>query len=366
MLSGVRTQAVRLVIAALVVAALIVGGCGAPASTAATKVDLPAGSSPVALAADGDGLLIGVRRDGQPLVPGLLRLTDGVTEVPVHGASPYGLLATWQSIAVDNGTIVAIGGERGGAHGNVRWSVWTGSAAGVTERPQGFSTFGGWGAGDLIDAVITPVGPALVGSWESERVGLDVAVWTADGDTWSRRSSAGTALQSDQAALGFATAATSLGQGTLIAGWQMADKLMPVVWQSSATGWTKSPLPDAGRTGTAMAVRCWASACGVAGQVDGKLAVWRLVDGTWARLSGVPEIPVGDKDRLPAPIEVDGKLTQFVSDGGRIKAVRIDSEVSVREVSGPTGMVTTATGVGDDVFLLAGPDASSLALWRLG
>jgi hypothetical protein len=361
-------RAARLV----VISALLVGGCSSPAQAQAvvfTKVDLPA--TPVVLAADGDALVIGVRRDGQATKPGLLRRgADGaLTEIPVRGASPYGLLATWKSVDVEAGRIVAVGGELGGAHGNVRWSVWDGTASGVAEKPQGFSTFGGYGAGDLTAAVITPVGPALVGSWNSEQVGLDVATWTAEGDTWTRRSSAGTALESTQAALGFAMAASPLGQGVLVAGWQLADdRLMPVVWRSaSGVGeWTKAALPDTGSTASAISLACQGSTCAVAGQVDGKLAVWRLIDGTWTRLPGAPPIAVGDKDPLAAPVEIGLRVVQVVSEGGRVKIARADGgNWTVLDAEGPTGTVTAAMTLGDTLFVLAGPDAEHQSLWRV-
>jgi len=240
----VRGRPARLLLVALVLVLVGVGcgvgGPGEPAAVRFTAVDLPAGAAPVVLLGAGDALLIEVRRDGQPVVPGLLRRgSDGaVTEVAVHGASPYGVLATWRSIASDGDRMVAIGGERGGAHGHVRWSVWTGSAAGITEQVQGFSTFGGYEAGDLVDAVLTPVGPALIGSWASAKVGFDIAVWTADGETWTRQSSAGTALESDADTLGFPMAAAALQQGMLVAGWQLAldagGRQQPVVWRSSS------------------------------------------------------------------------------------------------------------------------------------
>ncbi|MGH3860546.1 hypothetical protein [Actinokineospora sp.] len=362
-------RAARLVM----ISALLFGGCSSPAQAKTvvfTKVDLSA--TPIALTVDGDALVIGVRRDDQATKPGLLRRTaDGaLTEIPVRGASPYGLLATWKSIDVDGGRIVAVGGERGGAHGNVRWSVWDGSASGVVEKPQGFSTFGGYGAGDLTAAVITPAGPALVGSWNSEQVGLDVATWTAEGDTWTRRSSAGTALESTQAALGFPMAASALGQGVLVAGWQLADdRLTPVVWRSTSgvDGWTKTTLPDTGATASAISLACQASTCAVAGQVDGKLAVWRLIDGTWTRVPGAPPIAVGDKDPLPAPVEIGLRVVQVVSDGGQVKIARADSgSWTVLSAQGPTGVVTAAATIGDALFVLAGPDAEHQSLWRVG
>jgi hypothetical protein len=59
------------------------------------------------------------------------------------------------------------------------------------------------------------------GRGQSADAGLDVAVWSAEGETWSRHDSAGTPLQSTRQALGFATDATGYGQGILIVGWEL-------------------------------------------------------------------------------------------------------------------------------------------------
>jgi hypothetical protein len=346
---------------AVLAVVLFLAGCGAePPAPSFTSVALPDGAVPETLTAYGDGLLIGVRRDDRPA---LLRLdADGtIEEIPVRPASGYGREAMWYSIATDGPRILAIGGKRGGAHGNVRWSVWTGDHTGLTEQAQVFSTFGGLGAGDLIDAVLSPSTAALVGTWSSDSAGLDAAVWTAKGDVWTRLPSAGTPLASARESLKFPMAATALADGALVAGWQLADggTQIPTVWRSTAgvTGWTMSPLPDAGDAGTAVAVRCWAQTCGIAGRVDGMLAVWRLAGATWTRLPGEPRIPVADADRLAAPFEVDGQLTQVASDGGSVRIARHDgTKWTVETVTGPTSPVTAATTMGDTIHVLAGDE----------
>lgn len=340
-----------------------------------TAVDLPSGAVPVALAASGEELLVGVRRTGQPMVPGLLRRApDGTfTEVPLAADTPYGMLATWQAIGSDGKQVLAIGGERGGAHGNVRWSVWTGTTAGLTEQRQGFSTFGGYGAGDLIGAVVTPAGGAVVGTWQSARSGFDVAVWTPDGPTWTRQSSAGTALENSTDSVVFPASAIASGEGILVTGSRLAldagGRELPAVWRSSSgnTGWARAELPDAGNGGAGIAAACWsATGCGVAGRVDGKLAVWRLDGDTWARVPGTPPVAVGDRDRLPAPFELDGQLSQLVSEGGKVKIASATQGGSwaMHTIDGPTGMAATAVAVGDAVYLLAGADQDHLSLWR--
>jgi hypothetical protein len=363
---------------------LVLAGCGptgssepAPASAMVpfTAVELPTGSAPVVLAVAGDVMLVGVRRDSQPLVPGLLqsRVDGSITEVPVQAATPYGALAVWRSIASDGDRVVAVGGERGGAHGHVRWSVWSGTAGatGLAEQRQGFSVFGGYEAGDLVDVVLTPAGPVVVGAWASASLGFDVAVWTVSGDTWTRQSSAGTALESTEQAQGFPMAATALDQGVLVAGWQLplgtGSGQQPVVWRSSsgATGWTKTVLPDAGQAGSVVAARCQGSVCGVAGRVDGLLAVWRSDGGAWSRLGGLPPVAVGDKDRLVAPIETGGRTVQVMSDGGQVKIASSDGDAwAVRAAGGPSGTVAAAVAVGNTLYVLAGPDEKTQTLWR--
>ncbi len=348
-------------------------GTGEPAPVPFTRVDLPAGAAPVVLTAAGDALLVGVRWAGRDVVPGLVRRgPDGsLAEVPVRGATLYGLLATWHSLVADGDRIVAVGGERGGAHGNVRWSVWGGTAEGVAEQPQGFSTFGGWGAGELVDAVATPAGPVLIGSWQSARSGLDVAAWTSDGDVWTRQASEGTALESDRGSLGFPMAAVPLERGVLVAGWRLESgggetREQPVVWRSTAgtTGWTAHPLPGAGGAGAALAARCWGSVCGVTGRVDGALAVWRLEGGAAERVDGTPRVAVDEEGRTAAPVEIGGRVTQVVSDGERVRVASADGDRwTVRAAEGPVGTVTAVTRVGDALYVLAGPDGGG-QLWR--
>jgi hypothetical protein len=333
-----------------------------PPDIAFTPVALPDGAVPEVLAADGDQLLVGVHRAAAPQPPGLVRRSpDGtVTEVPAQAVTGYGRTASWFSLAADGTRILAIGGDRGGAHGNVRWSVWTGSASGVAEHAQAFSTFGGWGAGDLIDAVLTPGSSAVVGSWESAEAGLDVAVWTPEGDDWVRRPSTGTPLQSTRAEVAFPTAATGFGPGVVVAGWQVRTGAgggqVPVVWRSGpdAAGWDKAVLPDAGKAGTAKAIRCANATCAVAGTADGALALWRLVDGRWSRVPGLPPIPVGDADRLAAPLDADGSLIAVVADRGQVKVVEAGETPSTHNAAGPTGAVTAAVRVGPSAFVVAG------------
>ncbi|GAA2968330.1 hypothetical protein [Actinokineospora diospyrosa] len=359
-----RTRALVTVL----VATLVAAGCGGPDGPpplALTKVDLP--GAPVTLTPSGGALLIGLHRDGQPVVPALVRrdASGAVTEIPTTTATPYGKLARWTQIATDGTRLFAVGGERGGAHGNVRWSVWDGALAGLTEKRQAFSTFGGYGAGDLVGVVITPAGPVVLGGWDNPNGGFDVATWLPSGDDWIRQPSAGTALEASREALPFPIAATPLGDGIMIVGWQFADgREQPVAWRSKSgnTGWTKTPLPAPPTAhGAAMSVSCSAAECVAAGRLDSTLALWRLTGDTWSQLPDVPTFPVSDTDVLPAPaVTPDGTVVQFIGTPDGLKALRRTGTTWTVHSTTAKGKPTAATTVGTTIYTVVDD-----ALWSV-
>ena len=105
---------------------LVLTGCssgGADDTRRLHRVDLTA--TPEALATHGDALVIGTRPSDHPEL--VTRAKDGVLSNsqadpvdPVRQGSALVLLTS------DGTPIIGVGGERGGAHGNVRWSAWTG------------------------------------------------------------------------------------------------------------------------------------------------------------------------------------------------------------------------------------------------
>lgn len=341
--------------------AVLLAGCGAeaPATVPFTRVDLPAGAVPARIAADGNDLIVAFRRDGRP---GILRYANGrMADIPLVPATPYGAEASWFSLATDGHEILAVGGRAGGAHSNVRWSVWRTDGAGIAEQPQKFSTFGGYGAGSLVDGVVPAGGsPVLVGVWQGATVGSDVTLWTTDGTAWNRQSSADTPLESTEESLKFPLSATAHGADVVIAGWQLTGgRQQPVVWTLRAGVATLTPLPDAGRSGMAITVSC-EDTCAVAGRVDGRLAIWRQTGNAWRRVADVPDVPVGDDDRPMPPL---GDTLLFSS---RLTVRVATLGGDVRDAAGPTGVVTAVARVGDSVYALAGPDKNNQTLWRVG
>jgi hypothetical protein len=331
---------------------LVLTGCSSGADTGVgfTAVDLTA--TPEALATHGDMLVIGTRPSDHPEL--VTRTKDGaLNNVRLTPTTPYGKEAHWYGITSDGTTITGVGGERGGAHGNVRWSAWTGDTRQIVEKPQAFSTFGGYGAGELLSVVGSSQGPLIIGTWQSAKAGLDIAVWTYAADTWSRRPSAGTVLESSQELLRFPLAVTQNGDGVLVVGWQIAKgAVSAAVWQFDGRTWTTAVLPDGD---AALAARCWDGTCHVVGRHQGKLAWWTGSGADWKKLT-TPDVPVSDDQDLAAPVPVNGTPTLFVDHDG----VKLVSEKDERSADGPSGEVVAAEKVGDQVFVIAGG-----RLWRL-
>ncbi|WP_157529696.1 hypothetical protein [Nocardia sp. NRRL S-836] len=335
----------------MLVVLLVLAGCADARGDGVelTAVDLTA--TPEALAPHGDALLVGTRPSDHPEL--VLRAEDGTqSAIRLTPATPYGKEAHWYGLTSDGQTIHGVGGERGGAHGNVRWSAWTGDSRQVVEKTQGFSTFGGYGAGELLTVVGTATGPRIVGSWQSEKAGLDIATWTYGADTWTREPSAGTALESSQELLKFPIAATPTGDGgALVVGWQVGGgSTGAAVWRFDGKTWTTATLPDGD---AALAANCWDGTCHVVGRSGGKLAWWTGPD--WKKVE-TPDIPVGDRTDLAPPVPVNGTPTLFIDHGG----VKLVSGKTERPAAGPTGAVTAAATAGGQVFVIAGG-----RLWRL-
>ncbi|MEJ1110914.1 MULTISPECIES: hypothetical protein [unclassified Kribbella] len=332
-----------------------------------TKVDV--GAEPVVLTEHGDQLLVGLRDRGAKVVPQLLVLNgDQRKQVKVTPSpkSPYAFEAIWYSIAYDGKQLLALGGAAGGAHSNTRWTVWTGSVdGGLVERPQEFNTFGGQTAGALYSAVITPSGRALLGSWGGVETGNDAAVWLPESDAkWVRQNPAKTALQSTPSLLVGPSFGTTLGDSFVILGSQV--RLAPnvvaqeaAVWRSTKLnqGWSRIVLPDPGNRSQANTATCTTS-CVISGYVDGQLAMWQLdQNGSARRLTGVPSIPVGDKDKLPPPIVDGDRIVQIVAQDNKVKVITgKDGSWTVQEsTGGPEGPVTDAALTREGkLYLIAG------------
>jgi hypothetical protein len=308
--------------------------------------------------------------------PGLQVFAAGTwTSRPVRPTTPYGRVAQWLSIVdSSDGGLVAIGGARGGAHSNVRWSVWRGSLAdGLTEQEQVFSTFGGWGAGEQIGPVATGAGPLLIGSWESAKAGLDLAVWLPQGQAWVRQSSAGTALESTPTLMTGGRSVAAWGGGALVLGSALSlgdgsVRKLAALWHSTSgnTGWTRIELPESGSAGEAVSAGCTPTQCTIVGWVDGWLAVWRLgTDGSARRVAGIPPVAVRDSDVVPPPAFLDGRAVLLVGDEGARGTTALVSEGPSgwsRDL-GPRGSVIAFTALGATLYAVCRDGDTPQQVW---
>lgn len=358
---------------AAVLAVLLPAGCVGEPFPRWQELPASVPGEAVTLTPTDGGLLVGSYAADAPVRPRLDLLgPDGrLRRVPATPAPGYGAQARWVSVAVDGSAVTAVGGARGGAHGNVRWTQWSGDLTGVRDLPQSFWTFGGHEAGDVVGAAYVDGRPLLVGGWASPRTGFDVATYELSGRTWVRTSPGGPALASTPAELVSASALASDGRVALVVG--SATRLTPelpvraVLWRGTrdATGrlrWTRTDLPGASPA-EALGVGCAASApgggpdCLVVGRRGGRLALWPVRGGD-VGASVLADVPVPD-----------GAVVLPPARGGRSWAVVVRSGATARLVVGDgDGGWRTGSDLppGTPVALAGGPGGLRLATVREG
>jgi hypothetical protein len=332
------------------------------------ELRLPEGLDAVALAGAQDALVVGAQAPSQPRARLLVLRGENWREIPVAPESPYAFQARWLSLALHGDSIEAVGGARGGAHANYRWTAWTGTWAGpspgLKELPQPFGVFGGWGAGDLTGVGFAGDRPFIAGAWQSERTGNDVSVWTRTGARWNRGDSTDTALGSTPTTLNGARSITTTGEGLALAG-SVTDlgagsvTVVPAVWRMSVARaeWAVTRLPASGNLAEAHGAACQGQDCLVAGVDDGRLAVWDLA-GDSASAKPIPQVAVPDEAAVPPPVRTSA-----------IQAVAAPGRLVLRSTSGwtqrtaPPGEPTALAAVRDTLYLVTTDASGHGRLW---
>ncbi|MBK8867000.1 MAG: hypothetical protein IPN45_02690 [Actinomycetales bacterium] len=355
-----------------------------------SQIALPAGHVPVTLTAYGGRVLVGTVVGEAPGRPGLVQLglpSAQAKVLTVTPASGYGSQATWLSIeGTSDGGLVGVGGARGGAHSNVRWSVWRGDATGLREQEQVFSTFGGWGAGDQLGVIPTSTEPMLLGTWESRQSGLDADVWLPVGATWVRQDPSGTVLASTKTALVGPQAGTAQGASALVVGSVVelgeGARERPAAWVSrdGNSGWRELPLIATG-SGATLGVGCREIGCLMVGRVDGRLAAWQVLTAEGQSLAdvesavgeGVPAVAVSDAGTWPAPRVWRGRWTVAVptptSAAGGTPNPRRESILLVDGPGGwerretPPGAVIAMAVTGQTLYAVLRSPSGEVHLW---
>ena len=327
-------------------------------------VHLPGDLSPATVASVGGEVLIGgFVGSGAERTTALAR-GSAVDSAPVWSpvtlrpSTPYGKVASLVSLAGDGRSIVAIGAAHGGAHANFRWTVWTGTPAGLVDRPQTFETFGGQEAGSLLGVTWDRGGPLIVGTWQGAH-GLDGALWRADGDRWVRQPTPTALANTVDRQVAPRTAASQTDGSATIDGSviDLSDgvRQSAAVWRGSGTDWAVSVLADPGQRSEAWSTVCAGagSGCWTVGSRDDAVAVWTDV----ARVD-LPPVPVvvddagvitWHDDRVVAAISTNGQ--------GRLLVGHRDAW---RLYTAPEGVVRAAALVGTRLYLVSGPEDAAM------
>lgn len=337
------------------------------------RVALPAGLSPVILATSGRSVLVGAIGPGRPR-PHLLLGSDpgSLREVPLTPTSPYAFEARWLQLSTHAGRIDAVAGARGGAHGNYRWTTWSGDASGVAEQQQPFGVFGSYGAGDLAGVAYAGDSPVVLGAWQSERTGMDIATWNRTGDRWARVPSTGTPLGSTPEELVDARAVTSRGDGLMLVGsvTRLAPgsvEVQPAAWTSPGPSgpWTRVALARTGDSGTSEVdgARCDGDRCVLTGVTDGRLTLWEVRPDSQGQPRGIPDVPVPENAAVPSPVAVGGAdVVVAPSDNG--STVVWHAATSWTVAPGPAGTPTSVVAHGDELWVVTTEAQGATTLWR--
>lgn len=289
---------------------------GCVAGTHWRAVDLDA--EPQALTSGSGGPLIGLAGP---------RLQGPNGAIAVRTTTGYGAEARWASLATDDARIVGVGHAVGGAHGNARWSVFSGTTTSVTEQEQSFEIFHGLGSGQLVAAVFAGHEPVLIGSWASAVAGLDVTIWLLDEDRWERQPSRARALVATSRSLPQAHAAVG-GDRLMVVG-QLIEldpiRTRAVAWSSTDPrgDWTCLDLPGPGTTTIAESVAAHDGGWLVAGRSDDRLIAWRIASDLAVTEVAVPMLGAADGVRVAAS---DSGALIVTGDGGTVRALHGNSD----------------------------------------
>jgi len=328
------------------------------------SVALPAGMVASSLGSQDGVLLVGGHlAEGPRRAPALVRVRPeapdrSAEQVPLTPTTPYGRVADLTSLTARGDRIVALGAARGGAHANVRWTIWTGSSRGVTDRPQSFETFGGWYAGTLLGTATDQRGPLVVGTWQGEH-GPDGATWRAAEERWQREPGQSALANTSDRQVSPRTVDQQADGSVVVSGSLIylsnGVRQQAAYWRDVAGSWTLLALPDPGSRSEAWSTAC-SSSCWSAGGRDGALTVWS--DETRQLL---PTLPVTDDDSARVLLSED--RTVVIASSGGAGRLLVGQQGRWRIYTSPDGRVLAAALLGTRLVLLTAADPASGRLW---
>lgn len=326
-------------------------------------ISLPDAMVPATMQLQQDRLLVAghsIRRGSREPALAMISTTNPGSEPEPLTLAPtthYAKIADLVSITSSGAEVITLGVAYGGAHANPRWTIWTGTADKVVDRPQTFETFGGWDAGTLIGLAVDTRGPLIMGTWQGTH-GPDGAVWRAEGDRWVRQPSP-PALRNTTTRQVSPRFVEQHGDGSVTVSGSVLDltdgvRQSAVTWRDADGSWTIAPLPDPGKRSEAWSTAC-SQTCWTAGVRDDKLAVWSA-----GALLDIPDLPAADTDTAKVLLSTDGVIV--ATSQGQTGHLLISHDGKWKIYSSPDGAVQSATLVGSRLYLITGKDESR-TLW---
>ncbi|HEX6759113.1 MAG TPA: hypothetical protein VF086_12015 [Propionibacteriaceae bacterium] len=361
---------------------IMVVSCSSPGPPAPTetvrelswsRIALPESVAASSLASAADELLVGGRASagGDHPVLFVVDASETARPVPLQPNSPYAKAADLVSLAARGEEVVALGAAHGGAHANVRWTVWAGSTQRLDEYPQTFETFGGQSAGGLLDIIITTNGPAIAGTWAAGEGGLDAAIWLPRGRKWLREEAAGSALANTKEIQVAPRGASAAGSAMIISGSVITfgdgveQRAAVWTWPTPNSAWMLQQLPDAGTHSEALSIRC-EQTCWASGRADGTVALWSFdpahVAGTATRDLTLPSMQIDTDGPGPRTVLSGDRPGVLLSHAGSTRLLVSDSDDGWQTFTAPAGSVLDATTVGDRLYTIMRAD-DAVGLW---
>ncbi|MBO0813079.1 MAG: hypothetical protein J2P23_13690, partial [Microlunatus sp.] len=324
----------------------------------------PSGVRPTSFGTDQRRLIIGGRQGTGPWLA-TIDPSDRIAPVALSKHSPYAFTGEFVSIAIFGDRIAALGNVHGGAHGNSRWTVWTGDTTRITEYPQSLDTFGGVDGGDLAAVVINNDGPLITGSYRFGAPGLDGGIWLPAGvpigRRWAQPDPTGTDLDTTRSVLVSVQTAAADQDQVVLAGsttsLQNGVHQVATVWtRPDGTHWKRVELPRAGRRSEALSLSCWSGPAGqvrclIAGTVDGRLAAWQSTGTTATRVTGLPAPVINPEG--PRPTVVAGPTHRAIAfDTGTASAMVVAGQGRWSTIGGPPGRLVSAAARGRTAYVI--------------
>jgi hypothetical protein len=363
----------------VLVAALVLGGCAQSQrhETEPTPVGLPwrAEGLPAvgqirSLAAAGGAVVAVVGTDGPAPDSRLLIRDQGAWRtIDTVARSYYGGRGSFVSVAGSRSgptDLAALRGASGGAHGNPRYTAWSGDVRRMAEVPATFETFGGPSALGPVDVAVGSAGPLLVGGWVADGL-ASPAFWSPAAGTW-RRVVGGPGMTSTSSRLLSLTSVRARQDGYLVTGvatvlGQGTVRFRPMVWTGRPGRWQAVALPAGAGDVRADAAECFGRRCLVLGSDRDGVLSWQVGGPAAPSTPGRPiDRPLAEHGLLvgAAGPELQVIAAQTV-DGQRIVVGRADRWRAVRPPSGElVGLVMTA-----DALLVAARVGEVCSLWSV-